>query len=89
MKDEITIELLASTLTALIRQLIELHCRHEVTKVMLVGLWAQMPGTDAEKIAAAMEVMARKKVEETLLRLGDIQPSAADLLGVAEFLKKL
>jgi hypothetical protein len=89
MRNELNVELLASTMIGLMRKLIEVNCRNEINKVMIVGLLAKAADGDVEKIAAAMESQTQKMVEDTLLRLGDIDPSSADLLGVAEYLKKL
>ena len=73
---------------AILKYMIRLHCRHEITKAMLIGLYSEK-GADVAKLVAGMDEKANEQAESILLRIGDTDPTGANLLGVEEFLRKL
>lgn len=81
--------LVASNVVGLFRYVIRLHCRHEATKGLLVGLLSNSDPQITAKIMADLQVQAEKMAEDIFLKVGDSSPQAADLLGLQEFLRKL
>ena len=76
------------TIVELFRYTLRLHCRHEVTKGLLLATFSKDPAI-LEKLAAELKAQAEKMEEGILLGIGDSNPQAADLLGIQEFLRKL
>ena len=86
--DDMNDDLQSQTTLALFRYTIRLHCRHEVTKGLLLGSLSKDPAALA-KMTDEMERQAKILEEQILLKVGDSNPQGADLLGVQEFLRKL